>query len=111
MKIINMFICTAFVFLLGGVPGYAVDQSICSNDSNMVLADNGTLQSCTLGNDYQINGITCQQGYNITFYDTGDLQSCNLSEDATIDGIKCERDGPITFYRDGHMNTCIKVSE
>jgi hypothetical protein len=111
MKSIKIFICTSLLLVLAGVPGYAVDKSICSNGSDVIVNDNGTLQSCTLQDDYEANGITCKHDYQIIFYKSGNLQSCILSELTTIGDISCKEDWPITFYQNGHLNQCTRDSD
>jgi len=111
MKFVSILIFTGVVFLLGTVPGLAIDQSICDTDSKIYFHDNGTLQSCTLAEDYDINDITCQQNSTIALYNTGDLESCYLSEDATIGRTSCQQDGKISFFPDGRLNSCTKSSE
>ena len=109
MMIIN--ILAGIIFILGSVPVYAVDQSICSSDSEIILNDDGTLQTCNLKSDYSTNGIKCQQDLSISFYDNGALLSCILSETTTVGDTKCESGGTISFYPDGNLNTCTKASE
>jgi hypothetical protein len=110
MRIKKIFFCAVLVLLMGGAPGYAVDQSLCRDGSDVFLNDNGTLLSCTLRDEYGANGIACESDRQITFYNNGALQSCILAEQTTINGITCEADWTITFYRDGNLATCVKDS-
>ncbi|MEN6620945.1 MAG: hypothetical protein ABFD50_05310 [Smithella sp.] len=97
-------------FLLTGFNVFAVDQSICDPNANIVLYNNGALQSCQLKDNYDINNITCKQGTIIRFYDNGQLESCVLNAEVTISDTRCKPDSPISFYIDGNLRSCMKLA-
>jgi hypothetical protein len=96
--------------LLGVIPVFAADPSICSQGLTISFYDSGNLRACNLRENYDINGITCLDDNEIVFYDTGELQSCTLSQEAAVRGITCQQEGQITFYRDGNLSSCVKIS-
>jgi hypothetical protein len=97
--------------LVGVVPAFAADASICSQGLVISLYDSGNLKSCNLRENYDINNVTCLDDNEIVFYDTGELQSCILSHEVEIKGVTCQQEGGITFYRDGNLASCVKVSQ
>ncbi|MEN6373958.1 MAG: hypothetical protein ABFD75_04135 [Smithella sp.] len=90
---------------------YAADQSICNPDANVVLYDNGLLESCQLKDDYDVNNITCKNGGLISFYENGKLESCMLSAEVNISDTKCKPDAPISFHIDGNLKSCMKQDD
>ena len=106
MKIRNLFMIFAACLLLGSIPGFAADPSICADGSTVILYQSGRLKSCDLKNNYDINGVTCQSDYEIVLYDSGALLSCMLYEETTIGKIHCKQEGLISFYEDGSLYSC-----
>ncbi|MGZ3578689.1 MAG: hypothetical protein ACXU98_06695 [Syntrophales bacterium] len=90
---------------------YALDQSICMSDTNVVLHENGSLKACQLKNDYDANDIRCKNEGPVSFYSDGNLESCVLSATAIIGDIKCKESGPISFYIDGKLKSCLKPED
>lgn len=86
----------------------AADQSICDPDANVALYDNGSLESCQLKDNYDVNNITCKNGGAISFYENGKLESCVLNEEVDLSDTKCKPDAPISFYIDGKLKSCMK---
>jgi len=86
---------------------YAVDSSICNPGVNVVVHNNGSLKSCELKDDYDVNNIRCKKG-RASFYDNGSLESCMLATKTTIGENKCAQFGLISFYPDGKLKSCMK---
>ena len=87
---------------------YAADPSICSSGVSVAVYENGSLKSCVLKDDYEVNNVQCRYENRIRFYDNGNLESCILSVPATIGEYQCEQYAFITFYPDGRLKSCIK---
>jgi hypothetical protein len=110
-KAVGMFkvISGALVLMVFGVlPANAIDQSICTSGSKVVLYPNGSLQSCVLKDSFRSNGAECKQQSPVSFYDNGQLETCVLAEVTTIDGQKCKQSRPIRFYPSGEFQSCVK---
>ncbi|MCE5265155.1 MAG: hypothetical protein LLG97_16685, partial [Deltaproteobacteria bacterium] len=99
----NILMITLAYLLLGAIPGFGADPSICADGSTIILYESGKLKSCDLRNNYVVCGITCQSDYEIVFYETGELLSCVLYAEATIGKIVCKQEGLISFYQDGSL--------
>jgi len=67
-----------FMFVIFNV--YAADKSICNSGADVVLYHDGSLKSCQLKDDYDVNNIACKNGGPIRFYSNGKLKSC-MSQD------------------------------
>lgn len=106
MKVRNILLIVMAFLLLGAIPVFAADPSICADGSTVILYESGKLKSCDLKNNYDISGITCQSDYEIVFYETGELLSCMLYEESTIGKIRCKQEGLISFYQDGSLYSC-----
>jgi hypothetical protein len=99
----------ALVLMIFGVlQANAVDQSICTSGSNVVLYPNGALQSCVLKDSFRLNGAECKQQSPISFYNNGQLETCVLAESATIGRQKCKQLRPIRFHPSGEFQSCVK---
>jgi hypothetical protein len=103
LLVINLFSVILFSFNI-----YATDQSICDPNSNVVLFNNGALQSCQLKDNYDVNNITCKNGGIINFYENGALESCVLYAEVTLSDTKCKPDAPIYFFNNGNLRACMK---
>jgi len=110
MKIMKIlfFQCLALALALASFNVYAADQSICNPDANITFHKDGTLRSCQLKDDYDVNNIQCKGDYYVSFYENGNLESCILSSEATIDENTCKEDSQISFYVNGQMKACLK---
>jgi hypothetical protein len=104
----SLILASVLVSILVGLNIYAADQSICNPGAKVVLHDNGSLKSCQLKDDYDVNNIRCKNGGTASFYQNGKLEACVLSADVTIDTSKCKADGQISFYSDGKLKSCMK---
>ena len=87
---------------------YAANQSICNPGTNVVLHDDGSLKSCQLKDNYDLNNITCKNDSTISFYSNGELESCVLYTDVTISNSNCKADALIYFFIDGNLKSCMK---
>ncbi len=87
---------------------FAADQSICHSGTKVSLHNDGSLQSCQLKSDYDVNSIQCKSNGPITFYSNGSLESCLLAKSTSIGMIKCQQNGSITFFMDGNLKSCMK---
>jgi hypothetical protein len=96
------------LILFGVIEANAIDQSICTSGSSVVLYPNGALKTCLLKESFRLNEITCKSQSPISFYDDGRLETCVLAEPATISGQKCAEFAPINFYPDGKLRSCDK---
>ena len=105
-KYISVFLSLALVVVSFNV--YAVDPSICSSGENVALHPNGSLKSCELKDDYEVNNIQCNNRSRVSFYDDGNLESCILSTSTTIGENECAQSGLISFYPDGKLRSCTK---
>ena len=105
-KTILCFLSLALVLVSSNVS--AVDPSICNSGANVVLHNNGSLQSCELKDNYGANNIRCNNGGRVSFYDNGNLESCVLSAPTAIGENKCDQSGLISFYPDGKLKSCMK---
>lgn len=94
--------------LVVGSNAHAVDSSICVPGVKVEIHDNGSLRSCDLKEDYEVNGIQCRNENRISFYNNGNLESCILSAPATIGAYECEQYALIYFYPDGRLKSCMK---
>jgi len=83
-----------------------IDQSIC-NPGEIINHPNGQLKTCTLKDNFAINGVNCKQYAPITFYETGKLKSCDTSDYFNYGGITCNQHGLVSFYETGKLDTCI----
>jgi hypothetical protein len=110
MKIIKILFFQSLVltFLLAGFTVFAADQSICHSGGKILLYNNGSLQTCQLKNDYNVNSIQCKGNASINFYNNDALESCVLAESTSIGMIKCQRNGLISFFMDGNLKSCMK---
>jgi antitoxin component YwqK of YwqJK toxin-antitoxin module len=110
MKIIKILFFQSLVltFLLACFNVFAADQSICNTGANVVLHNNGSLKSCQLKDNYDVNNITCKNGGTVSFYSNGKLESCVLYAEVTISKSKCKEDALISFYTDGKLKSCMK---
>lgn len=110
MKIIKILFFQNLVltFLLAGFNVFAADQTICNTGTNVVLHNNGSLKSCQLKDNYDVNNITCKNGGTVSFYSNGKLESCVLYAEVTISKSKCKADALISFYTDGKLKSCMK---
>jgi len=96
------------IALVAGSNAHAVDSSIYSPGVKVEVHDNGSLRSCDLKEDYEVNGIQCRNENRISFYNNGKLESCILSAPATIGAYECEQYTLIYFYPDGRLKSCMK---
>jgi antitoxin component YwqK of YwqJK toxin-antitoxin module len=87
---------------------YAAKQSICNPNTNVVLHDDGSLKSCQLKDNYDVNNSTCKNGGPISFYSNGELESCVLYKAVTISNSNCKADALIYFFIDGNLKSCMK---
>ncbi|PKN87708.1 MAG: hypothetical protein CVU51_05180 [Deltaproteobacteria bacterium HGW-Deltaproteobacteria-1] len=110
MKIIKIlfFQGLVLIFLFTGFSVLAADQSICHPGEKILLYDNGSLQTCQLKNDYDVNSIQCKNNTPINFYNNGSLMSCVLAKSTSIGMIKCQQNGLITFFIGGNLKSCTK---
>jgi hypothetical protein len=113
MKIIKnlYFPCFILTAVFAGFNGYAADQSICHADANVIFYNDGSLQSCRLKSDYDVNSIQCKKDGPVSFYGNGNLESCVLSTSASIGMINCKQNGQIIFYVDGKLKSCMKPGD
>jgi len=82
---------------------FAADKSICNSSANVVLHNNGSLQSCQLKDDYDANKVTCKNGGPVSFYSNGKLESCQLKDDSNVNNIRCKNGGSISFYSNSKL--------
>lgn len=110
MKItkILFFQSLVLIFLLAGFNVFAADQSICHPGAKILLYDNGSLQTCQLKNDYDVNSIQCKGDAPISFYNNDSLESCVLAKSTSIGMIKCQQNSLILFFMDGNLKSCMK---
>jgi hypothetical protein len=98
----------ALISVLIGFNVYAADPSICNPGSDIVLHSNGSLKSCQLKYEYDVNNFHCKSDYPVNFYSNGKLESCVLSAAATIAGKNCAENGEISFHSNGNLKSCVK---
>jgi hypothetical protein len=85
----------------------AIDASICTPGSDNTYYPSGQLKTCTLKDNFEINGVTCKQYETINLYETGMLRNCITNDNFNYDGITCNQYGQVSFYETGILNTCI----
>ena len=112
MKIIKtlFFHSLVLTLLLAGFNAYAADQSICHSGTKILLHNNGSLQTCQLKSNYDVNSIQCKGDAPISFYSNDRLESCVLAQSTSIGMIQCQQNGLITFFIDGNLKSCTKPS-
>lgn len=98
----------ALTVVLSGFNVFTADQSICHSGAKVLLYNDGTLQTCQLKNDYDINSIKCKANAQINFYSNGSLESCVLAQSTSVGMSKCRGNGVISFFMDGKLKSCIK---
>jgi hypothetical protein len=96
------------IFLAAGFSVFAADQSICHSGAKILLYNNGSLQTCQLKSDYDVNGIQCKSNTAINFYNNDRLESCTLAKSTSIGMVKCQQNGLISFFIDGKLKSCTK---
>lgn len=96
------------IFLAAAFNVFAADQSICHPGAKISLYNNGSLQTCQLKSDYDVNGIQCKSNAAINFYNNDSLESCMLAKSTSIGMVKCRQDGLISFFIDGKLKSCMK---
>jgi antitoxin component YwqK of YwqJK toxin-antitoxin module len=100
-------IMLSIIFITGVGTCFGIDQSICTPGSVNSFHPNGRLKSCTLKDNFVINGVTCKQYEPVTLYGTGMLKSCVISEYFNYNAITCNQHGQISFYETGILDSCI----
>ncbi|MGD0276808.1 MAG: hypothetical protein ABSB79_12295 [Syntrophales bacterium] len=109
MAIRNVCFFVGLCLLLGGLPVYAVDQSVCKEGSMVNYYGDGSLRSCVLKDNYDANDIKCKANNTIKLYNSGNLQACILYKTSIINSNKCKGNSLITFYEDGTLLECSKM--
>jgi hypothetical protein len=99
----------SILLLLGVIPAYAIDQSICDSGSKVAFYPNGSLRTCVLKDSFRSDGIKCTEHRAIHFYNDGRLETCELAESTTVSGQKCKEFAPIFLYPDGKFKSCVKT--
>jgi len=69
MNFKNMLFFLGLALVVASSNVYAVDPSICSSGENVALHHNGSLKSCELKDDYEVNNIQCGNRSRVSFYD------------------------------------------
>ncbi len=110
MNIIKTLFVQSLLLVLIGFNVFAADQSICDPNTNVVLYNNGSLESCQLKDNFDINNITCKKGAIIRFYENGKLESCVLYAETTLSDTRCKPDAPVSFYINGNLKSCMKLA-
>lgn len=101
-------IVLSIIFVTDAGTCLGIDTSMCNPGSEMTFHPKGQLKTCTLKNNFAINGVTCKQYEPINVYETGILKSCITSDYFNYDGIiTCNQYGLVSFYATGILNTCI----
>lgn len=111
MNILKISFCEGLVlmfFSAAGFNAFAADQSICHPGARILLYNNGSLQTCQLQSEYDVNGIQCKSNAAINFYNNDSLESCTLAKSTSIGMIKCRQNGLIAFFIDGKLKSCMK---
>lgn len=75
-----------------------IDQSICTPGSEIIYHQNGTLKTCTLKDDFAVNGVNCEQYETINLYETGTLKDCVTSDYFNYRDIICNQHDQVSFY-------------
>ncbi|PKN18972.1 MAG: hypothetical protein CVU71_09300 [Deltaproteobacteria bacterium HGW-Deltaproteobacteria-6] len=96
----------ALTFLLTGFNVFAADQSICHSGAKIILYNNGSLQSCQLKDDYDVNRIPCKGNRPISFYNNDSLESCVLAKSTSVGMTECRQNSLISFFMDGNLKSC-----
>lgn len=94
--------------LLAGFNVFAANQSICHPGAKILLYNNGSLQSCQLKDDYDVNSIQCKSNRPISFYNNDSLESCVLSKSTSVGMTECRQNSLISFFMDGKLKSCTK---
>ena len=111
MKTMKILFCLMLVSLWVVSDVCAIDASICTSESNVVLHENGSLKSCQLQDGYEANNIQCSGFGTISFFDNGNLESCMLAASVTVGENNCREDFLISFYKDGKLKSCMKTND
>jgi len=83
-----------------------IDQSICTPGSDIAFHSNGQLKTCTLKDNFAINGVNCKQYAPIDLYESGKLKSCVTSDSFSYGKITCNQYSHVSFYATGKLHTC-----
>lgn len=86
----------------------AIDQSICSPGSDVVLYPNGSLKSCVPKDSFGSNEVKCNSQNVISLYENGQLETCVLAESVKVSGQECKEFRSISFYPDGRFKSCVR---
>jgi len=110
MRILKILFFQSLVltFLLAGFNAFAADQSICHSGTKILLYSDGSLQTCQLKDDYDVNSIQCKRNAPVHFYNNGSLESCVLAKSTSIGMIPCRQNGVISFFIGGNLRSCMK---
>jgi hypothetical protein len=106
----RLFFFLTAAFLAVTHHAHALDASNCNADATIEYHRNGSVKSCQLKDNFDINGITCNGLNYISLYANGNLESCVLSVSATVGEKECESLGPISFFPDGKIKSCTKAN-
>jgi len=101
-------IMLSIIFTTGVGTCLGIDTSMCNPGSEITLHPKGQLKTCTLKDDFAINGVTCKQYERISVYETGMLKNCVTSKYFNYDAIiTCNQYGLVSFYATGILDSCI----
>ncbi|WP_460597602.1 hypothetical protein [Geomonas sp. Red276] len=99
------FITMSIILMTNAGTCLGADPSICSTGEITYFAK-GQVSSCTLKDDFTVNGVKCKQYAPINFYPNGALKSCVSSDFFIYGSIICNQYGRVSFYRSGKLDTC-----
>lgn len=101
----------SIICIAGAGTCLAVDKSICNPGSEITYYSKGQLQSCSLENDFAINGVNCKQSEMINLYENGMLKSCATRTYFKYGNITCNQFSQVSFYETGALSSCDLASQ
>jgi hypothetical protein len=73
----------------------------CKGGGHLVLFEQGTLSSCTLGKQMVLDGTSCAPDQTVTLRPNGRLHGCTLAEGITAVGVQLRAGIHVGFHPDG----------
>jgi hypothetical protein len=108
MSMFKILFGVLILLVFGVIEASAINQTICYPGAKVVLYPNGSLKSCDLKDDFNLDEIKCKSQTSVSFYDNGQIETCVLAQSSTISGQKCKEFGSVSFYPDGKFRSCVK---
>ena len=78
-------------------------------DIHVDFFESGSIESCTLSNNSDIQGVPCKANYNVNFCDSNknpSVNDCILYKDYKLEKILCKKDMEIDFNSCFEFNYC-----